>query len=453
MKFKRLVAVLLSMIMLISLFGGCSSKKPDTVTNEQEQKTSDKAPDAVQKNEANKENDIKGEITIAAWNDQADSMEAEIEGFNKKYPNVKVTVQRVTGTYEKIIPPLTAGMGAPDIVQVQQRDYQNFLMKFPDQFVDLTDKLKAHEKEFAEAAWISVVKDNKVYGIPIDLGPVGVYYRKDFFEQAGIDAKSLTTWDKFIAAGKELQKKLPNVKMTTYDTTGPDLYTPWQILMNQLGGEFYDANGNIDFTHEPAFKAMELLKHMKDEGLVFSTPTWDDRVRAVANGNTATIIYPVWYAGTIRHQAADLKGKWGVIPLPAFVEGGPNQAASGGSVFGITTQSKNKEAAWAFVEYCLLTNEGQSVQMKYGLFPAWAPYYDTEDFKKDDEYFGFSIAQTFADLSTNIPPLHYGVYFLDFRKPLLDAFGAAISGEMSIEKAFKQAEEQSAKATGLKIAE
>lgn len=82
---------------------------------------------------------------------------------------------------------------------------------------------------------------------------------------------------------------------------------------------------------------------LKNEGIVFNSPTWDDRVRAVVNGNTATVIYPVWYAGTLRHQAKELKGKWGVFPLPAFTEGGPNQANSGGSLLAISSQSKTKK--------------------------------------------------------------------------------------------------------------
>jgi lactose/L-arabinose transport system substrate-binding protein len=430
-------------LLLLSVLAGCSGG-PDNAAGK---------PDSGNNQTALSATDLKGDISVAAWNDAADALEASIPGFNKKYPNVKVNIQRVTASYDKIIPPLTAGTGAPDVLQIQQRDFQNFLMKFPDQFVDYTSKLNPRKNEFAKVAWVSVEKDSKVYGVPWDLGPVGVWYRKDMFEQAGIDPKSLITWDKYISAGKQLQGKLGGkVKMTTFDATSTDYPTWWQILLHQQGGTLYNDKGEIKFTSEASIKAMNMLKKFKDEDIVFNTPTWDDRVRAVVNGSTATVIYPVWYAGTLRTQAKDQKGKWGVMPLPAFTEGGPNQANSGGSLLAVSSQSQKKDAAWAFIEYNLLSNEGQDTQMKFGLFPSWQPYYQTEGFKKTDEFFGFAYADFFASVSNKIPELNYGPHFLDFKKPLLDAFGGVMNGGKSPEAALKDAEAQSAKATGLKVA-
>ncbi len=397
--------------------------------------------------------DLKGEISIAAWNDAADSLDGEIAGFNKKYPNVKVTVQHVDSSYTKIIPPLTAGMGAPDIIQMQQRDFPNFLLKFPDQFVDLSDKLMAHKDDFAQNAWKTVEQDGKAYAIPWDIGPSAVWYRKDYFEQAGIDPKTLTTWDKFITAGKQLQSKLPKVKMTTEDFTATGDIDVFYQLMNELSGGFYNENGDVDFAKPANIQALEMVKKFKDEGIALNTPSWDERVRAVVNGDVATVIYPVWYAGTISHQAEDQKGKWGVMPLPAFTEGGPNQANSGGSVLAISTQSKNKDAAWAFLEYSLMTNEGQDVQLEHGLFPSWKPYYNTANFKKTDPFFGFPLADFFGTVSTNIPPLDYGAHFLEINTPLQSAIGSVLSGKADIESALKKADADAAKASGLKAAQ
>jgi lactose/L-arabinose transport system substrate-binding protein len=444
MKLKRTFLSVLSSVMIMSMLSACSSGGSAPV----DQKAGDKPKEQAAGN------DIKGEITVASWNDAADALEAEIPGFNKKYPNIKVNVQRVTSKYDKIIPPLTAGTGAPDIIQTQQRDLSNFLMKFPDQFVDLSDKLNSHKDEFAKAAWVSVLKDDKPFGIPWDLGPTAVWYRKDFFEKAGIDPKTLTTWDKYVEAGKTLNQKLPDVKMVALDLTGtdtsPDVYN---ILFNQQGGAFYNDKKEIHLAQDASYNAINTIKKFKDENIALNAPTWDDRVRAVVNGKTASMIYPIWYAGTIRHQAEDQKGKWGVIPLPAFKEGGPNQANLGGSALAITKQSKNPEAAWKFIEYSLMTNEGEDVQMKFGLFPSWEPYYKSEGMKKQDEFFGFPLAEFFGTVSDKIPPLEYGPHFLDFRKPLEDAYGNVLTGKMSPEQAYKQAEEESSKASGIKIAQ
>lgn len=397
-----------------------------------------------------------GSITVAAWNLAADALEAEVkESFSKQYSDINVTIQRVSDSYEQITPRLQTGSGAPDIVQIQQRDFQNFLARFPDQFADITDRIGSHDEEFANTAWASVVKNGKAYAVPWDLGPTAAWYRKDYFEQAGINPESLTTWDKFIEAGKQLQQKVSGVKMTGASVSSEDAYDTWQILMNQLSGEFYggdnETNLTINLSNAANVKALEMLSRFKDEGIVRNGQTWDDRVRIVANGGAATVIYPVWYAGTIKTQAKDQKGKWGAFPLPAFTEGGNNQANLGGSILAITSQSQNKEAAWKFLEHTLLTNKGQDIQMDHGLFPAWQPYYDSEASTETDNYFGFSLVDFFGDLSTDIPTLQFGPYFLEIDPPLSDALVATLTAGKNPEEALRAASKDVASATKLEV--
>lgn len=393
-----------------------------------------------------------GSISVAAWNVAAEALEAELESFNEAYPDINVQIQFVTDDYEQIIPRLQSGQGAPDIIQTQQRHFQNFLARFPKQFVDITDRMGSHKDEFAEIAWTAVEKEGKAYAVPWDLGPTAVWYRKDYFEQAGIDGESLTTWDKFIEAGKQLQQQIDGVAMTTFDSSGEDAFSWWEVLMNQQGGSYYDEEGRLSLANEPNTTALEMLLRFKEENLVVSSPTWDDRIRVIANGDAATIIYPVWYAGTIRTQAKDQKGKWGAFPLPAFTEGGNRQANTGGSILTISEQSQNKEAAWKFLEHTLLTVEGQDIQMEYGLFPSWQQYYDSEASEETDPYFGFSLVEFFGDLATDIPSLDYGAYFLTIEPELNNAFASVLGGETDPEQALRTAEERVAQATDVEIA-
>jgi ABC-type glycerol-3-phosphate transport system substrate-binding protein len=53
-------------------------------------------------------------ITVAAWNDAADALKAEIPGFEKQYPNIKVNVLYVDTGYTKIMPELASGSNVPD---------------------------------------------------------------------------------------------------------------------------------------------------------------------------------------------------------------------------------------------------------------------------------------------------------------------------------------------------
>ncbi|MEI3606597.1 extracellular solute-binding protein [Pseudogracilibacillus sp. SE30717A] len=432
--FLKMMAFALACLLLVA----CSSKDSSKTTDD-----SESAGDGTS-----------GEITVASWAAAADALEEAAENYMEENPDAKITIQRVGHGYENIIPPLTAGMGAPDIVHVEQRDFQTFLRQFDGQFMDLTDQIGERKDEFAAIAWEAVEKDDKVLGVPWDLGPAAVWYRADYYEEAGINPDDIETWDDFIEAGKQLQEKVDGVKMVTFDTSGSDANpSTWMILMNQLSGQYNDEEGNINFANEPNIKAMEMVKKFKDEGIVYDSGDWSALVRTITNGDAASVILPVWLAGTISGQASDQAGQWNVMKLPAFEEGGPHQANLGGGVLAVTENSESKDLAVSFIEYALLTNEGQDVQMKYGLFPSWQPYYESEGFSKEDEFFGFKLSDFFASVSTDIPKLDFGPYYMDFHSELLDAYGNVMNDVMDAEEALKNAEERSSSSTGLDIAD
>lgn len=95
---------------------------------------------------------LSGQITIASWAAAADSLEETAGNFKNIHPNAQIDIQRVGHDYQSIIPPLTAGKGAPDIVHIEQRDFQTFLRQFEGQFVDLQSEIGDKKDEFAEIA-------------------------------------------------------------------------------------------------------------------------------------------------------------------------------------------------------------------------------------------------------------------------------------------------------------
>lgn len=384
-------------------------------------------------------------IKVAAWNVAADSLKAEIEGFQKKYPNIKVEVQYVDADYTKIMPRLVSGSEVPDIIAIQSRDFPAFMKKFPNEFVDITDKTAGLKDKFVASAWEPTALDGKVYAMPWDIGPAAVYYRTDLFQQAGIDPASIQTWEDYIAAGKKLKEHFNgSIVMTGYS---PD-FDLYEQLFSQLGGNYTTSDGKIDIGSQQSKQALTLIKRFADEGIAIDIKDWNGRMTAVKNNKIASVIYPVWYAGTLINNIADQKGNWAVMPLPAFEKGGSTQANLGGSVLTIAKKSKNPDAAWKFLEYSLATDEGETVMLKYGLFPAYKAFYDNVAFKEKNEYFGSAIYQFFAKQSEKIAPMHHGSIMLDAKKPITDMVMAVIAGQ-SIEEATANAGQEITKKTGL----
>lgn len=58
--------------------------------------------------------------------------------------------------------------------------------------MDITDKISDTVKKQMSSSLDSMSYDGKVYGVPVAAQPGGIWYSKDLFKQAGIDAEPTT---------------------------------------------------------------------------------------------------------------------------------------------------------------------------------------------------------------------------------------------------------------------
>jgi lactose/L-arabinose transport system substrate-binding protein len=151
---------------------------------------------------------------------------------------------------------------------------------------------------------------------------------------------------------------------------------------------------------------------MRAAGICSDVALWSQEFLAGLNDESiATYPIAVWFAGTIKDTVKDFAGKqasWGAFTLPAVALGGLHVANLGGSVLVIPAQSRNREAAWAFVEYALCTVEGQAAQYRnMSLFPAFLPASQSSTLDEPDPFFGGQrIERLFATDVTKIARLN-----------------------------------------------
>ncbi len=333
-----------------------------------------------------------GEITIWSWNIAASSLKATVEGFNKLYPDVTVTVEDLGNqqVFDKSLAGCAAGgEGLPDIVSIENFEAEIYWNQFPDCFVDLktlgyTDEIASGFPDFKRT---ELEVGDVAYAMPWDSGPVAMFYRRDFYENAGVDPESIKTWDDFIAAGKKIQEANPGVVMTQGDLAGDSEW--FRMLANEQGCGYFSLDGESITISQPAcVAAMEKVKEMVDAGII-GAADWGGKIAANNAGTVATQMYGGWYEGTIRSESPDLAGKWGVYQMPSLTADGPRAANLGGSALAITNVSDNKEAAWAYVNYTLGTNEGQVTMLKeYGLVPSLVSSLEDPYVQQPQPYWG-----------------------------------------------------------------
>lgn len=400
-----------------------------------------------------------GEITIWSWNVAASSLKATLDGFNKKYPDIKVKVEDLGNdqVYDKTLAACAAGgEGLPDIVSIENFEAEVFWNRFPDCFADLTEVGYTPELQalFPEFKRTELEVEGVPYAVPWDSGPVAVFYRRDFYQKAGVDPSSIKTWDDFIIAGKKIMAANPGTVMAQADFNGDSEW--FRMISNEQGCGFFSTDGQTITINQPAcVKTLEKIKEMKDAGLI-TAAIWDQKIQANTAGKAASQMYGAWYEGTIRSTSPDLAGKWGVYRMPSLTADGPRAANLGGSSLAISAASENKEAAWRFVEYALTTNEGQVTMLKsFGLVPSLLSAVQDPFVKEPQSYWA---GQTvWSDILATLPQIvpSRGTAFQSDADAIYQAVQTKYfaGGYPDAKAALDDAAKQIATATGLSLAE
>ena len=199
-------------------------------------------------------------------------------------------------------------------------------------------------------------EDGMHYGIPYAGETVFMFYRKDLFEEHGIDVP--TTFDEVLTAAQYFSDNVDGVDGISYRARlGWEFTYMWSIFLAPFGGMMVDpATGDVALDSPGTVASLEYIRDLWQYGPVgvesFSFPeAWD----AFMLGRAAIMIEASAAAPEVENPDKSLvAGMTGYSPLPA----GPNGAFSGvwGWSFAMMDESDAKEATWAFIAY--LTSEG-----------------------------------------------------------------------------------------------
>ncbi len=402
--------------------------------------------------------DLSGTVTVWSWDVAAKALQSTVPSFNKKYPNVKVNVVDLgnQNTYDRGLAGCAAGgTDLPDVYSIENNEAEVFWARFPNCFTDLNtlgaDKLAA---QFPAFKWTELMAGGKRYAMPWDSGPVAVFYRRDLYQQAGINPAAIKTWDDFIAAGRKLNTKFAGkVKMGTIGNGKDDEW--FRMLANQNGCFYFNTAGTEITVNQPGcVKALDTVKKLYDAQVV-TTGDWGSQITNIKAGKTASAMYGAWYEGTIRTNAPELSGKWGVYPMPASKPGGVRAANLGGSALSIPDSSKNKAAAYAFLQNALATTGGQVTMLKSeGLVPSLLSASKDPYVAQGQAYWGNQkIWQTILDTLGDVPQARGTQFFQDARQVVLVTQSDFIGGKYkTAQDALDAAARRIASATGLPVA-
>jgi ABC-type glycerol-3-phosphate transport system substrate-binding protein len=331
---------------------------------------------------------VKGDIQVWSWNIAAASLDKLVPGFRQLYPNCEVHVNMSGANLQsRFLLSLSAGVGAPDISQLQCREAPRYAVT--GKLTDLTPVAGKYAQAFVPSFWDNCVYQGRIYAIPWDIGPCGVFYKRSLFERYGIDPEAIETWDDYIEAGKRLLERSNGGTKMLFLATG-QLTDTFELLLQQNGGQVFDAEGRIAVNSPETIETLEVLRKLLDSGIGANAPFWSHEFLAsLRSDSVATYPIAAWFGGTIRDYAPETSGDWGVFRLPAFRPGGLRTSNLGGSVLVIPDQCKQKDAAWAYIEYALCTPGPQIEQYRnFDLYPALLCTHQDPFFDEPVPFFG-----------------------------------------------------------------
>ena len=329
-------------------------------------------------------------LTVWAWDVALMQLQEAAEVYQKDHPDVKFEFEEM-GTdqiYKKLSTSLATGNGIADIIAIEGDVLVGYADKFPEGFLDVSDAVNTDE--FLASKLAEVTYKDKVHAFPWDAGPVGMFYRTDYFEQAGVNPEDIQTWDDLIEAGKKIEAacKTPSgdpVKMIPVDPKKSSLYS---LIRGEFGIGVFDEDGNPIVDDERSISAMKMADKIYDSGVALNYNGWDEYEQTVVNESVACIPEAVWMIGTIKDKGPQTEGKWSVMDIPK-IEGGEYSCSNGGSDLAINAKTDYPEEAKDFVKFAMTDTTLQASGFeKYGLYPSYSPSYEEEVFQKGDAFFG-----------------------------------------------------------------
>ena len=105
--------------------------------------------------------------------------------FNKTHPDICVTLENAgasTAEYVKLADAIKAGSGTPDVATIEYFELPSF--EVTHSLIDLsTYGVSSAKSSEAPVAWSQVTQGSAQYAMPVDLGPLALFYiAKEFSE-------------------------------------------------------------------------------------------------------------------------------------------------------------------------------------------------------------------------------------------------------------------------------
>jgi len=331
-------------------------------------------------------------INLVYWRvfDDADAFSDIIAAYKAIHPNISIEYRKLRyEEYEtELLNALSEDRG-PDIFSVQNtwlRKYENKIISLPatitlpyqiekgtikkEIVTELrtapTLSLRELKTNFVDAVSYDAVINDQIYGLPLSLDTMALFYNKELLNNAGIPevAKNWTEFQNQVKMLTKQDKRGEILQAAAAIGTSKNVERSsdlLSLLMMQNGTVMADANGQAKFGEIPASQGdrsfvpgVEALNFYTS----FANPakeiyTWNDRMpgslEAFISGQVAYFFGYAYHIPIIKAQAPKLN--WAVAKMPQ-IENSPRDINYANYwIETVSKKSKYTDAAWDFLQF------------------------------------------------------------------------------------------------------
>ncbi|MEY9778575.1 MULTISPECIES: ABC transporter substrate-binding protein [unclassified Arthrobacter] len=308
---------------------------------------------------------------------------AMVASWNSAHPDQKIDAQEIPAgksSEEVIGAAITAG-NAPCLVfntapvAVPQFQKQGGLVPL-DSFPDGAQYIKDRTGDLADQYKSG---DGKMYQLPWKSNPVVLFYNKDLFKKAGLDAENpkLGTQAEFLDTARTLVKSGAAAN-AVWPSPASDFFQSWfdfyPFYAANSGGAPLVKDGKATFDSDQGKQVATMFETLYKENLASKEVYQGD---SFAEGKAAMSLAGPWAIAAYKDKV-----NWGAVPVPAA------QAQAEGSTFSdaknvaMYSACENQGTAWEVMKFAtskeqdgqLLADTGQ-MPMRKDLPTAYADYF------------------------------------------------------------------------------
>lgn len=305
-------------------------------------------------------------------------VELEIIPYSDLTSKALINFASRTGRYDIVMDDAVKGVGYASAGYIEPLDAYMSDSKLNQYF----DKADLVPKYFS-----AMNIEGSQYGVPVYGESTFLMYRKDLFEEYGIQVPK--TMDELKEAAKTVHEKSSGkiAGITLRGEQGIQNAYVWSAFLWGFGGQWLDAEGKSAVNSPEAVKSLEfyadLLRQYGPKGV--ANFGWQENRLLFQQGQAAmTIDATVNGAYNEDEKESSIVGKVGYAPVPVQsgeLKGGASSLAVHGMF--LSKDSKNKEAAWLFMSWA--TAKEQQIK-SFGIAPnagvSSLAAMDSEEFSK-----------------------------------------------------------------------